>query len=234
MNTLSVNLILENRPCLVVGAGEVACRKIDKLLEASAMVTVIATAYCEEVLRLARSNRIRVFTRPYQSNDVRGYVLVIAATNDHQVNEHVFRDAENERVLCNVVDDPPHCTFYFPAVSKKGQLQIAISSQGALPFATKRLRRILDSYMESVDWETWWQQATRLRDHVLALRLKAEEQDQFFDLFFTRTLKRSGRIVVTPLDDETFSKMLTPNGHREGENSQYGPFNHLGEPDVAE
>src|SRR5438445_395897 len=126
-------LKLEGRPCLVVGAGTVAEGKIGSLLLAGATVRVVAPQADVAVQEWARTGVMRWESREFCLLDLDGVFLVIAATSSNEVNGSVFREAQRRNVLCNVVDDPEHCDFYYPAVVRRGQLQIGISTAGESP-----------------------------------------------------------------------------------------------------
>ena len=145
---------LEGRPCLVVGAGEIAKAKIDSLLEAGARITVVAPDAEPEIQALATSDRIAWQKRRYQAADLQGAFLVIAATSDTVVNNSVFVDARRLGILCNAVDHPPNCNFYFPAVVRRGDLQLAISTAGESPAFAQKLRRAFETAFDQHlgDW----------------------------------------------------------------------------------
>jgi precorrin-2 dehydrogenase / sirohydrochlorin ferrochelatase len=212
MTTLSVNLIIGGKPCLVVGAGEVALRKIENLLLAGASVTVIAPTLHRQVQALGDEGRITLVQRKYQSGEVLNYFLVIAATGDRQVNGMISKEALEQGILCNVVDDAPLCSFIFPAVSRKGELQIAISSGGAIPFMVKRFRMLFDSLLSSKDWDEWWQQARILRDSLSGTPLTARIKDGIFDAFFSATITSGGSIEISKLEQAAFERLLQKAG----------------------
>lgn len=130
--------------CLVVGAGAVAETKIASLLAAGAVVHVVAPRGTERVAGWARAARISWTRRLFRPGDLRGARLVVAATSSPDAHERIFREARKRRVLCNVVDDPDRCEFYYPAVVRRGDLQIAVSTGGRSPALAQRLRRELD------------------------------------------------------------------------------------------
>lgn len=145
---------LAGRACVVVGAGSVAESKIASLLESGAQVTVIAPSAVGEIKRLAASSRVRWIPRKFAVTDLEKAFLVVAATSDPEVNRAVFREAFERGVLCNSVDDPPNCDFYFPAVVRRGPLQIAISTSGESPALAQRIRREIEDSLDTSlgDW----------------------------------------------------------------------------------
>ncbi len=132
---------LSGRRCVVVGGGVVAESKIDSLLTSGGIVTVISPTLTPSLKRHEQQESFMWIARRFESADLDGAFLVIAATSDDATNELVFREAERRGILCNAVDQPPRCHFYFPAVVRRGALQIAISTAGLSPSLAQRLRK---------------------------------------------------------------------------------------------
>jgi len=147
MNTASLFpmfLKLEGRNCLVLGAGSVGEQKIRSLLDCGARVRVVAPSASEVVREWANDGLLTWLQRPYESADLNGVFLVVAATSSVEVNHVIYRESQARGILCNVVDDPPHCDFYYPAVVRRGKLQIAISTAGLSPALAQRIRKQLE------------------------------------------------------------------------------------------
>jgi precorrin-2 dehydrogenase / sirohydrochlorin ferrochelatase len=134
-------LRLTGRRCVVVGGGEIGLEKVEGLLACDATVTLIAPAAVGELQTLAAEGSITWERRAYQAADLEGTFMVIAATDDTDVNIGVFNDAERRAMLVNVVDVPPLCNFILPAIVRSGPLAIAISTAGASPALAKRIKR---------------------------------------------------------------------------------------------
>jgi siroheme synthase-like protein len=134
-------LRLDGRRCLVVGGGDVGLEKVEGLLACGAAVTLVAPAAHEALAELAAEGSIVWERRRYEPADLAGSFLVIAATNDSEVNIGVHEDAEARSMLVNVVDVPPLCNFILPAIVRSGPLAIAISTAGASPALAKRMKR---------------------------------------------------------------------------------------------
>jgi precorrin-2 dehydrogenase / sirohydrochlorin ferrochelatase len=132
-----VALRLTGKPVLVVGGGDVAARKVSGLVAAGAVVTVVAPQVAEAI---ASSDRCRVERRAYRRGEAAGYRLVIAATDDSEVNQAVHDDAEAAGVWVNVADEPPRCSFFLPAVARDGPVVVAVSTGGASPALAGWLR----------------------------------------------------------------------------------------------
>jgi precorrin-2 dehydrogenase / sirohydrochlorin ferrochelatase len=153
---------LRDRLCVVVGGGDVAEAKIPSLLEAGAKVRVIAPEVTEAISAWAKDGRLDWASRKFGPGDLSGAFVVIAATSALGVNQDVFHEADAQGILCNAVDDPERCHFYYPAVVRRGPLQIAISTAGFSPALAQRLRRELEAQF-GPEYETWleWLGAVR-------------------------------------------------------------------------
>ncbi|HXQ61153.1 MAG TPA: bifunctional precorrin-2 dehydrogenase/sirohydrochlorin ferrochelatase [Acidimicrobiales bacterium] len=144
-----VGLIVADRPCLVVGGGRVAARKIAGLLRCGAAVTVVAPEAHVALGLLAgdgvfarlRGPHLTVHLRPYIAGEAASYRLVVTATGDPSVDASVARDAEEAGVWINSADDPDHCSFVLPAVTRDGTVSVAVSTGGASPALASWLRR---------------------------------------------------------------------------------------------
>jgi siroheme synthase-like protein len=134
-------LRLSERRCLVVGGGDIGLEKAEGLLACDAAVTLVAPTAHPELERLAAEGSITWHPREYHRGDLEGSFLVIAATNDSEVNISVHEHAEARAMLVNVVDVPPLCNFILPAIVRSGPLAIAISTAGASPALAKRMKR---------------------------------------------------------------------------------------------
>jgi precorrin-2 dehydrogenase len=136
---------LAGRACLVVGAGSVAEGKIRSLLDSGAVIGVVAPQANAAVAELARAGEISLQRREFEPADLDGMFLVVAATSSSSLNESVFREAQKRKVLCNAVDDPENCDFYYSANVRRGDLQIAVSTAGKSPALAQRLRQELEA-----------------------------------------------------------------------------------------
>jgi precorrin-2 dehydrogenase/sirohydrochlorin ferrochelatase len=135
---------LTGKRCLVVGGGTVAERKVTLLLECGADVEVVSPATTARVAALAASGAVRVRRRPVRPPDLRDAFLVVVATDDPQVNREVAERVRTTGGLVNVADDPEACSFLVPAVLRRGDLTIAISTGGGSPALAKKLRQRLE------------------------------------------------------------------------------------------
>ena len=133
---LPIFIKLENQPCLVIGGGKIAGQKIKQLLESKADVTVKSLEISDDL----RSLPITIEKAIYRENDVKGYKLIIAATDDDNVNRQIYEDSQKNGIPVNVVDQPSLCTFYMGSVFQDGDVKVAISTNGKCPSFGKYIR----------------------------------------------------------------------------------------------
>ena len=168
-------LKLSARPCLVLGAGTIAESKIAGLLEAGGRVRVVAPEATPQVRSWAQSNSIEWHQRSFQPGDLTGMFLVVAATSSAELDQRIFEEATRRGVLCNIVDVPALCDFYYPAVVQRGALQIAISTAGKSPALAQRLRKQLEEQF-GPEFEEWLAQLGEVRDRLQSSKLDPEER----------------------------------------------------------
>ena len=136
-----IYLELKNTHAVVIGAGSVAARKAKTLVATGANVKVVARNIEPAFRELCEGLPIEVVQGDYSKEHLQDAFLVIAATNDNTLNTQIFEDCQTLKILCNVVDVPPLCNFYVPAVIRRGDLQFAISTNGKCPAYAAHLRR---------------------------------------------------------------------------------------------
>lgn len=176
MDLFPIFLKLTGRPCIVIGAGNLAESKIESLRSAHAAVTVIAPEARASIVQLAEAGEITWLQRPYATGDiVDGTFLVVTATDRSEVNRAVYLEATNKSIICNAVDDPPFCDFYFPSVVRRGDLQIAISTAGASPALAQRLRKEINAQLP-LDTGDWLTDLGNLRREVTQMEPLNEER----------------------------------------------------------
>jgi precorrin-2 dehydrogenase/sirohydrochlorin ferrochelatase len=140
---------LANACCVVVGGGEVAARKVAALCEAGARPVVISPLLCDALQRQVEEGEIDAIQREYQPGDLVGVWLVIAATDDPATNEAVWQEAQATGCLVNVVDDPDRCNFHVPAIVRRGDLTLSVSTSGNSPALARRIRRSLEERFDA-------------------------------------------------------------------------------------
>jgi precorrin-2 dehydrogenase / sirohydrochlorin ferrochelatase len=168
-----VCLDLGGRPCIVVGGGAVAERKIRGLLGAGARVTVVSPALTPGLLALAAEARLHWTPREYRAGDLGEAWLVMIATDDHAVNEEVAAEARARRVWANCADDPERCDFALPAIARRGPLTVAVSTGGASPALAQVAREEIERRL-SAEWETLGEVAASVRRELRARGLALE------------------------------------------------------------
>jgi len=142
-------LKLSGRRCVVVGGGEIGLEKVEGLLACDADVTLVAPEAVDELRALAAEGSIAWEQRAYEPGDIEGTFMVIACTDDTEINIRVYEDAERRAMLVNIVDVPPLCNFILPAIVRTGPLAIAISTAGASPALAKRIKaQVAEEYGE--------------------------------------------------------------------------------------
>lgn len=141
-------LDVEDKPILVVGGGEVACRKVDSLLRAGADVTLVSPKVAPYLQQLVDENKLHWVQNFYSSQIIsKEYLQVWATTDNPSLNHQVYNDAKKLGILVNVVDDLPYCDFITPSMINRGRIQIAISSGGASPVLVRNIREKLETVL---------------------------------------------------------------------------------------
>jgi precorrin-2 dehydrogenase len=162
MGYYPVFLEMKDRRCVVIGGGAVAERKVEGLVAAGANVTVISPGMTDGLKELLKQDAIRHVAREYQASDRAGYDLVFVATDNSEINAAVFSEARSLRIWVNSADDPDHCDFILPAVIRRGDLTVAVSTGGASPAVTRAIREELDEYF-TADYARFIQIAGEVR-----------------------------------------------------------------------
>lgn len=178
MDFLPVFLTLKNKPCLVVGGGEVATRKITMLLRAGARVYVVARQLNSALTDFCTQQRIEHLGQDFQPIHLADFVLVIAATDDDSLNQLVSQAAQERNIPVNVVDNPQLCTFIMPSIVDRSPLLIAISSGGQAPVLARLLRAQLETWIPSA-YSRLAKMAGKFRDPVKR-HFKNTEKRRFF------------------------------------------------------
>jgi uroporphyrin-III C-methyltransferase/precorrin-2 dehydrogenase/sirohydrochlorin ferrochelatase len=174
MSLFPIFLKLQDRIVVVVGGGGIAAGKIPGLLEAHAHVRVIAPQINPQIADWVAAGKIEWQCKEFESSDLQDAQLVIAATSIASVNAAVFQEAEGRGVFCNAVDDIGNCRFYYGAIVQRGDLQIAISTNGKSPALAQRLRKELEQQY-SEDYASWLDSLGSARDKLRATSKDFEE-----------------------------------------------------------
>jgi precorrin-2 dehydrogenase / sirohydrochlorin ferrochelatase len=172
-NLFPMFMNLAGKRCLVVGAGKVGEPKIGGLIDTGARIHVVAIAASNQVREWAEAGKIELELRAFSLSDLDGKFLAVVATASRSLNELVYREAQQRGVLCNVVDVPEYCDFFYPAVVRRGDLQIAISTAGQSPSLAQKLRQQLERQFGE-GYTAWVEQLGATRRLVLASDLDKE------------------------------------------------------------
>jgi precorrin-2 dehydrogenase/sirohydrochlorin ferrochelatase len=168
-------LKLEGRRCLVVGAGKIGEPKIGGLLETGARIRVVSLDASPAVREWARAGKLELELRAFTDDDLAGAFLAIVATNSRTLNERVYHAAQRRGVLCNVVDVPDLCDFFYPAVVRRGDLQIAVSTNGQSPSLAQKIRQQLEKQF-GPGYAAWVAELGETRKLILASDLDRERK----------------------------------------------------------
>lgn len=168
-------LKLMGRQCLVVGAGKVGEPKIGGLLETGARIRVVALEASSAVCEWAQAGKIDLELRSFSPNDLDGTFLVVAATASRTLNERIYHEAQRRGVLCNVVDVPDLCDFFYPAIVRRGDLQIAVSTAGQSPSLAQKIRQRLEQEF-GPGYAAWVAELGETRKLILSSDLNRERK----------------------------------------------------------
>jgi precorrin-2 dehydrogenase/sirohydrochlorin ferrochelatase len=185
MEMFPIFLKLQGRRCLVVGAGTIATPKIASLLRAGGVISVVSPQALPEIQTQASTGELVWISREFVDDDLDGMFLVVAATDQQLVNHGVAEAARIRGVLCNSVDDPPDCDFFYPSVVRRGDLQIAISTAGKSPALSQRLREEVDTMLPE-DTGAWLDQLGETRLKMLEALPASEERKHALHLLARR------------------------------------------------
>ncbi|SRR5271165_5166161 len=184
-NLFPMFLKLEGKRCLVVGAGKVGEPKIASLLDTGARIHVVALEAAATVHDWAKAGKIILELRAFAAEDLDGTFLAIVATASSALNESIYREAQRRGVLCNVVDVPQYCDFYYPAVVRRGDLQIAVSTSGQSPSLAQKIRQQLERQF-SPAYTQWVAELGATRKLVLASDLSSERKRELLHSLASR------------------------------------------------
>ena len=176
---------LEGKRCLVVGAGKVGEPKIGGLLETGARIHVVALEASEAVHAWANAGKITLALRAFAPEDLDSTFLAIVATASSALNGSIYREAQRRGILCNVVDVPEYCDFYYGAVVRRGDLQIAISTNGQSPSLAQKLRQQLERQF-GLGYAPWVAELGETRRLVLASDLDPRTKSELLHSLASR------------------------------------------------
>lgn len=179
MKYYPIYLNIDGRPCTVIGGGEVGERKVFRLLECGAQVTVISKTMTSPLEKLRVEGRIICIESAYEARQIDGAFLVIGATDDEAVNDRIYKDCRQKGIMVNIADDPARCDFILPALCERGDLSITISTAGKSPALAKQISREL-AVIYGEEYTVLVSIMGRLRDLVTVGR-KPDESKKVFE-----------------------------------------------------
>ena len=141
---LTITVCLEGCSCLVVGGGTVALRKVQNLLQCGAIIDVVSPSFCAEIDKMGHEGLVTLIPRCFEDPDIKGRMLVFAATSDEAANQRIYELCRASNILVNTVDDPEKCSFLVPATMRRGALTIAVNTEGKSPLLARRIREDME------------------------------------------------------------------------------------------
>jgi len=187
MSLFPAFLKLENRLVTLIGGGSIAESKLAGLLDSGARVRLVAPRISLVIAGLVRESRLEWWPKVYEPGDLAGSSLVIAATSLRDVNAAVFQEAEARGILCNTVDDVEHCHFYYGSIVRRGDLQIAISTNGKSPALAQRLRKELEEQF-GPEYAAWLEWLGTAREVIRAQDSESEKSKRWLHLLASRPM----------------------------------------------
>jgi precorrin-2 dehydrogenase / sirohydrochlorin ferrochelatase len=212
MRYYPINLDIRGRRCLVVGGGRVGDRKVATLLACGGEVTLVSPTAAPRLVRLAADNSICWKQRPYRSSDVEGMFLVIGATDDEALNRRIHNDAERLNLLCNIADRPEICNFVLPAIFRRGDFVMAISTAGKSPAFAKHIRQRLETRF-GPEYGTLLDLLGAIRNRLLAAAHEPEVHKPLFEQLIDADLLTLIKDKKTSQIDRVLERVLGP-GYR--------------------
>ncbi|RXJ57608.1 precorrin-2 dehydrogenase/sirohydrochlorin ferrochelatase family protein [Candidatus Marinarcus aquaticus] len=166
----------DDKKILLIGGGNIALEKLEKLLDFTSEIKVIATRFNEETQSIIQTHQLSYEEKKYEERDIEGFDIVIAAVDDFDLQEEIFKQTRGKNILCNCVDLQKYCDFIFPSYIKRDDLTIAVSTSGASPAMAKQLRIFLSQLIpDSIG--TFLEQMKHYRKTMP----KGKERMQFLD-----------------------------------------------------
>ena len=202
---------ISNKKCVVFGGGNVALRKVRMLLDHSAEVEVISPVFCPELIHLAEHNEISIVRKGFETKDLTGATVAIAATDSTETNEDIAAAARRQGTLVNVVDNPLHSDFIVPSYLKRGDITIAVSTSGKSPALARKIRSKIE--------HEFGNEYTQLALLVSEVRLNLKQQEIFID----------NDVWQEALDLELLTELVRNGKNQEAKDTLLGNLKKLGQ-----
>lgn len=191
---LPIMLNLQEKKIIVIGGGQIAKQKIEKLVEYGGTVIVVSLTFLPELKTMGE--HVLCVEKTYEKSDIQGAFFVISATNDRLINETVYNDCHELGILCNVVDVPDLCDFIFTSCMKRGDLIISASTSGKSPMLGQRIiRKLKDEYDES--WEERLNLLGQIRERLKVIEKRTPIRNKMLKSLLDKEIKTLKRIDAT-------------------------------------
>jgi len=187
-----IYLEIKGKKVLVVGGGIVAQRKIESLLETGALIVVVSIKVTNQIRQFEKEGRIKIIGRQYEESFLENVFMVIAATDNAELNHRVSKDAREKGLLINAVDQPQDCNFIFPSVMKRGDLTLAISTSGKSPALARKIREQLEQEFGQ-EYEVLLKIMGNLRKEILSWKLPQDRNKGLFNQLIEGSLLEAAR-----------------------------------------
>ena len=184
MNYLPIFIDIIKKPCLVVGGGDIAYRKITLLLKANARITCVSPRCCDGIAQLAKDNKINLLIKDFEPSDINTQMLIVSATDNTALNTQVSQLAKSANIPVNVVDSPDLCSFIMPSIVDRSPIVIAISSAGKAPVLARLIRAKLESTIPNA-YGKLAALAGNFRDQVKTKFNNIEDRRYFWEKVFS-------------------------------------------------
>ena len=210
MSKYPIFLELTGKRVVIIGGGEVAARKAQALYNCGAHIAIVAIQINPQLEKLCSQGNIELIASEYTRTCLTGATLIIAATDNHKLNEQVYNDCRKQGILCNVVDEPELCDFFVPAVVKQGPLQIAISTDGLCPAYAARIRKKLEKIF-TAQYKQFLVELGKIRKQIIS---------RIHD-------KQARKILLDELTDDDSFEFFTKQGPQAWQNRAAQKINEL-------
>ena len=179
---------LNSKKILIVGGGNIALEKLEKLLDFSQDITILATKIDKQIYSLAKSHNLNTIEKSYQVGDIDGFDIVIVATDTIDLHKKIYSESRGKGILVNSVDDTRYCDFIFPSYIKRGDLIISFSTSGASPAFAKHIKRYFQNIIPP-ETEEFLKKMKRLRETLPKGRERMREFDKMAKEFIERAFR---------------------------------------------
>ena len=196
MDHLPIFINVRQNPCLVIGGGDIALRKINLLIKAQAKVDCLSPLFCEGITNLSQNGDVNLIQKRFESDDIKDYAIIIASTDDSSVNALISKSAKKARIPVNVVDSPELSSFIMPSIVDRSPVIIAVSSAGRAPVLARIIRAKLETVIPSA-YGVLAEIAGEYRQKVKDRFSKIKDRRAFWEFIFSGVIAEkvfSGRI----------------------------------------